>query len=256
MHTSSTSGFAAIRPLLKRIGLDDKETEVYLALLSLKMAKASAIAKASKQERTHTYLILRSLEEKGLVSELERGKVRHFVAEPPQRLKQFVENREKELKSLSPLIDGILPILSSLTKPLTGTPRVTMLSGMEGMRQIYRDAFHQEICGIFNPASMYEAFGKNIVTDILGKQPLRGRDLLIDGPATKKYLKEVPPDEGYQVKILPKTSPFTSDMMIVGDTVVLFAYDDQQTIVRIENAAITDTFRAWFEILWAASTLV
>jgi hypothetical protein len=42
--------------------------------------------------------------------------------------------------------------------------------------------------------------------------------------------------------------------MIVGDIVSLFAYDDQQTIVRIENKNIADAFRAWFEILWNTSS--
>jgi len=132
----------AIRPLLHRIELDDKEIEVYLVLLSLKVARAAAIATASKQSRSHTYLILRSLVEKGLAAEVERGAVIDFIAEPPERLKQYVQNREQELKSLVPLIDGILPTLSSLTKPLTGAPRVVMLKGMDGMRQIYRDALN------------------------------------------------------------------------------------------------------------------
>jgi len=252
----NSSGFSAIRPLLLRIGLDEKEIEVYLALLPLKVARASAIAKAAKQERSHVYLLLRNLEEKGLVSEIERGKVIHFVAESPERLKQYVEERERELKSLSPLIDGILPILSSLTKPLTGAPRVTMLKGVSGMKQMYRDALHQEICGMFNPAANYKAFGENIVSITLGKTPIRGRDLLVDGPATKRYLKEIPPHEDYVVRLLPKETQFETDTMIVGDVVYLIAYDNEQTIVRIENKNIADAFRAWFEILWKAGSAV
>lgn len=255
MKTTS-SGFEAIRPLLLRIGLDDKEIEIYLALMSLKIARASAVAKAAKQDRSHTYLLLRNLEEKGLVSEVERGKVIHFVAESPDRLKQYVEDRERELHSLSPLIDGILPILSSLTKPLTGAPRVTMLKGIRGMKQMYRDALRQEICGMFNPASNYKAFGDNIVSATLGKTPIRGRDLLVNGPETKRYLKEIPPHEDYVVRLLPKETQFETDTMIVGDVVYLIAYDNEQTIVRIENKNIADAFRAWFEVLWQSGTPV
>ncbi len=254
MSTTSLSGFGAIRPLLKRIGLDEKEIEVYLAVLSLKTGRASAIAKAAKQARSNTYLLLRSLEEKGLVSEIVRGKVIHFMAEPPQRLKQYVEERERELQSLAPLIDGILPILSGLTKPLTGTPRVTMLKGKEGMRQIYRDAFKQEILGIFNTENMYAAFGGNIVTQILGKKPnMRGRDLLVNNASAKKYLTEIPQDDDYVIRLLPKGTHFETDTMVFGDIMVVLAYDEEQTIIRIENQHIADAFRAWFEILWAAS---
>ena len=248
------SGFSAIRPLLRRIGLDEKETEIYLAALSLKVARASAIAKAAKVARSNAYLILRSLVEKGLVSEVERGKVIHFVAEPPQRLKQFVEERERELKSLGPLIDGILPMLSSLTKPLTGAPRVTMLRGKEGMRQICNDAFKQELCGVFNPQVMFRAFGGNVVTMILGKKPaMHGRDLLVDGPAATHYRKDVPETEDYHMRTLPKDTKLDADIMIYGDTVAILAYDEELTIVRMQNQNIAAAMHAWFEILWKAS---
>lgn len=254
MNTSPLSGFGAIRPLLKRVGLDDKEIEVYLAVLSLKTERASAIAKAAKQARSNTYLLLRSLAEKGLISEIVRGKVIHFMAEPPQRLKQYVEERERELRSLEPLIDGILPILSGLTKPLIGTPRVTMLKGKEGMRQIYSDALHQEILGIFNPESMYDAFSGNIVTQILGKKPnMRGRDLLVNNASAKRYIKEIPPDDDYAIRLLPPKIYFETDTMVFGDTLVMLAYDEEQTIIRIENQNMADAFHAWFEILWATS---
>lgn len=254
MTTSSPSGFTAIRPLLTRIGLTDKESEIYLALLSLKVARASAVAKAAKMTRSHTYLILRELAQKGLISEIVRGNIIHFIAEPPQRLLQYVEDRERELKSLKPLIDGVLPLLSSLTKPLTGAPRVTMLQGEAGMRQIYRDGLHQEICGIFNPAAAYEAFGGNISTMILGEEPyMQGRDLLVDGPAAKQWMKEVPQHEKYVIRLLPKNVHFDADTMIFGDTVALISYDDEKTIVRIENANIANAFRAWFELMWNVS---
>lgn len=55
----------ALRPLLKKIGLNERETEVYLALLPMKIARASVIAKAAQQSRSHTYIVLRTLQEKG-----------------------------------------------------------------------------------------------------------------------------------------------------------------------------------------------
>ncbi len=255
MSKTPVTRFTAIRPLLSRIGLDAKEIEVYLVILSLKVARASAIAAAAKTTRSHTYIILRNLEQKGLIAEVVRGKVIHFIAEPPQRLKQYVEERERELHSLVPLVDSVLPLLSSFTKPLTGAPHVTMLQGKEGMRQLYRDALNQGICGIFNPDVMYEAFEGNIVTMLLGKHTtMRARDLLMQTHTTGRYLKEVPPDDDYHVRLLPKSAKFETDTMIFGDTVALLAYDDQRTIVRIENKNIADAFRAWFEILWNAST--
>lgn len=245
---------SAIRPLLKRLGLDARETEIYLTLLSLKVARASAVAGAAKQSRSHTYLVLRSLEEKGLVSEIERGKVLHFVAEPPRRLLQYIENREEELRSLRPLVQGALPLLQSMERPLAGQPRVTLLHGLDGMKQVYRDTLPNEFCALFNPQMMYDAFGKNIVTMVLGKgERLRGRDLLVDGKAARRYAGEVEQHERYAIRLLPKTISFATDTIVHGDSVALFAYDDEKTIIRIENQNTADAFRSWFEALWKIS---
>ncbi len=44
---------------------------------------------------------------------------------------------------------------------------------------------------------------------------------------------------------------FMSEMVIFEDTVALFAYDDELTIVKIENKNFADTFRIFFEALWS-----
>ena len=245
---------SSIRPLLRRIGLDDREAEIYLALLPLKIARASTIARSAKQSRSHTYLVLRTLVEKGLVSEVERGKVLHFVAEPPQRLLQYVEDCEEELRGLKPLVASALPVLQSMESPFVGKPRVTMLQGLTGMKQVYRDALPNDFCALFNPEAMYRAFGANVVTMLFGKyRKLSGRDLLVDNDSSQQYIKEVPQDENYVIRLLPKDVHFGTDTILYGDNMVLFAYDDEQTIIRIENQNLSDAFRAWFEALWKIS---
>jgi len=250
------SGTQAIRPLLRQLGLEDKEIEIYLALLPLKMARASTVAKAARQSRSHTYLILRELKERGLVSEIERGKIIHFVAELPKRLLGYLEDRVQKLEDLRPLVEGALPLLDNMKAPLPSTPRVTTLSGLSGMRQVYREILVQEFVGIYNPEVSYKTFGGNIVTILFGEDAIiRGRDLLVDNEGSRKYLKEVPMHEGYDVRLLPKGISFDTDTVVFGNTVALFAFDDEKTIVRIENKHLADTFRAWFEVMWGAAVM-
>jgi len=120
------------------------------------------------------------------------------------------------------------------------------------MKQVYRDILFDDFCAMFNPASMYEAFGENIVTAIGGADAkLKGRDLLIDNPAADRFISEVDQDDDYQVRLFPGETTFATDTIIGKDTVALFSYDIDNTIVRIENKNVADSFRAWFEILWA-----
>ncbi len=244
----------SIRALLRRIGLDEREVDVYLALLPLKIARAAAVAKAAKQSRSHTYLVLRSLEEKGLVSELERGNILHFVVESPQSLLSYVRDREEELQALQPLVEAAIPQLKGMTSPFVGQPRVTMLHGVDGMKQVYRDVLPNDFCALFNAESMYTNFGRNVVKILFGKDAgLRGRDLLVNNAASKQWLREVKPNDNYQVRLLPKGMTFATDTNVSGDIMAIFAYDDEQTIIRIENQNIADAFRTWFEALWAMS---
>lgn len=245
------SGIQAVRPLLRQLGLEEKEIEIYLALLPLKMARASTVAKAARQSRSHTYLILRALKERGLVSEIERGKVIHFVAESPKNLLGYLEDRVQSLRDLQPLVAGALPLLEGMRAPLPHAPRVTTLSGMDGMRQVYREILVQEFVGIYNPEASYKTFGGNIVTMLFGEGAvIRGRDLLVDNEGAKRYLSEVPQHERYHVRLLPRGITFETDTVVFGDTIALFAFDDEKTIVRIENQHLADTFRAWFEVMW------
>ena len=253
-RTRFTSEPASIRPLLQRIGLDEKECEIYIALLSLKVARASSVAKVARQSRSHTYLILRALVEKGLVSEIERGKVLHFVAEPPQRLLGYLDDRRQQLEELRPIVENAIPLFSSITSQFVGQPRVTFLRGIDGMKQVYRDTLKHDFCALFNAEAMYEAFGGNVVTQLLGKHAvLNGRDLLVDNPSARTYIRELDPHPQYKVRLLPKSVTFGTDTIITDDTIALFAYDLDRTIVRIENANIAASFRAWFEVLWRQS---
>ena len=251
----TTTDSPSIRILLERIGLDEREIEVYIALLPLGAARASDIAKASKQSRSHTYLILRSLREKGLVSEVEKGKVIEFVAEPPKRLMAYLQDREEEMRRLQIMTERVLPQLQSLSTTLEAQPRVTFLTGLEGMKRVYRDAMMEEFYGIFNPEVMYNLFEENVFLTIFGSQiHLRGKDLLVSNDAAKQYMKEVPQHENYHIRLLPPGVQFASDTLIYGDTINLFAYDDERTIVRIENQNLANTFRAWHEMMWEMST--
>ena len=244
----------SLRPLLRRIGLDERETEVYLALLPMKIGRASSVAKAAKQSRSHTYLVLRSLEEKGLASEIERGGILHFVAESPQRLLSFLQDKEEEIRSVKPLVEGALPFLQSLTTPLVGEPRITKQKGIDAMKQAYRDALSSEYCALFNPETMYRTFSRSIVHILFGQQErLEGRDLLVSGSFAERFIEETEQNHRYEIRLLPSTCRFQTDTIVSGDTLILFAYDEEKTVIRIENKNIADTFRSWFDALWATA---
>lgn len=248
---SAAKTHQAIRPLLKKIGLDEREVEVYLALLALKVAPASLIAKEARQERSNTYLVLRSLKEKGLISEVERGRIFHFVAEEPERLLGYIEDKEKEMHQARTLLSGAMPLLRGMTKPLAGKPRVTLSTGFEAVKQTYRDLLLQEFVGAYNLQNIYDAFGETVVASLFSKSTeLRGRELIVDNAAGRKYFKEQTTPT-LHTRFLPKHIQIEGDSLIFSDTIALFAYDEENTVIRIENENLANHFRGWFEMLWS-----
>tara|TARA_Y100000310_G_scaffold337126_1_gene423387 strand:+ start:1331 stop:2104 length:774 start_codon:yes stop_codon:yes gene_type:complete len=256
MAETSNPHYRSIHVLLKRIGLNEKEISVYLALLATKTAKVVDIAREAKQSRSNTYLILRSIMEKGLASEVSLNGTTHFIAEPPSRLINFTKKKERELQELSSQLTDILPLLQQMTAPLIGKPHVTLSYGLEGMEAIYSDAIAYRFASLFNPKAMYDAFGVNLaMTLATKKQRIRGRDLLVDGPETKRYIKETEPDPEYEYKLLPKRVTFYGDTLIFNDTIVLFPYDSEMTIVRIEHQNLANVFMSYFDFMWESCSV-
>lgn len=255
MSPLSREQLIVIRNIFRGMGLEDKEIDVYLTLIPLKSAPVSIIAKASKQPRTSIYFILDKLQEKGFVSEVESGKITQYVAEPPEKLINHAQEMQTKFHRIEQQIHDALPFLSSLVSPMATTPKVTLLHGIDGMKKTYREVFSQTFIGLYNPQLMYDTFGMTTTEYLFQKKKifLKGRDLVVDGPALERLIQDHPPTGELDYRILPSGTTFHSDAIVYGDHVALFAYDHQHTIVRIENKQIADMIRSWFEALWQIS---
>lgn len=244
-----------LRNMLFNIGLDEKESDVYLALLTTKTSSVSALSKIIDCKRTTLYFILDRLCEKGFVSLVKRGNVRNYVAEPPEKLIAHTQERQQNFRRIEQQLNNALPLFQSLTSDDANTPHVKMLHGMEGLKQTYLEILPHEFLGMVNPEIMYQAFGMlapHLLFD--GGLDLRGRDLVTNGPHIQRYVKELPVTEHYDYRILPEGITFDCDVIIWDNKVALFSYDAQHTIIQIENEQIHNMFKSWFEGFWKISS--
>jgi len=93
-----------ILPLeLRKLGLTEKEVRVYLAALELGYASVQNIAKQARISRPTAYEVIRSLKNRGLISESKDKNKRYLTAESPDNLlgilrrqKREIEERERE----------------------------------------------------------------------------------------------------------------------------------------------------------------
>src|SRR4030042_4827088 len=94
---------------LKKIGLSDKESKIYLTSLSRGPETAPNLAKNSNIVRPTAYVIIDSLIVKGLMSSYDQDKKTYFTAEAPEHLvsllrlqKKDIEEKEREIEKLIP----------------------------------------------------------------------------------------------------------------------------------------------------------
>lgn len=119
-----------LKEILPAFGLTETETGVYLDLLEYGTQTISEISRTSKLHRPAIYRALPHLKEKGLISERRIGKLIHYAAEPPERLRTQVESLHDEL-------DLIIPKLRQLQD--NKTPVVRRLDGKSGVHAVYED---------------------------------------------------------------------------------------------------------------------
>lgn len=140
-----------IKNILKDFGLTEPEIKVYLASLELGSQPASVIAKKAGLKRGHTYNMLESLIQKGIVQEFTRDKMRFFSGRSPTTLLSVVEHREDQLEKLRQGLIQVIPSLEHIFNPLLIQPRVRFFQGIEGIKEIYEDTIripNQNIFGI------------------------------------------------------------------------------------------------------------
>ncbi len=122
-----------IQQYLEKIGLNKQESLVYLNTLKLGIAKASEIAQKANIKREASYYILKTLQEKGFISEVIKSGVKHYSAIQPKRILEIIEE-EKQQKAES--IKEILPELEALQKIALTRPKIEVYEGVGGFKTI------------------------------------------------------------------------------------------------------------------------
>lgn len=231
-----------LKKLLEDLGLEEKEAKVYLALLSLGEATATAISEKSNLDRTLIYQLTNKLIEKGLVSYIIRNNVKYFSAASPQKLIQDLKEKEEQLQKAMPQLIGLTKIKEQETK-------VEIYRGKEGLRTILKD--------IIRTKKDYIAFGeegrfqKVLPIDVhqflreLEKNNIHER-VLVREDMKGKVLKS----KNSAFKYLPKDylSPVT--ILVYENKIANFIWTLPYYVILTKNKEVADSFRSHFELLW------
>ncbi|MBP9718313.1 hypothetical protein KBD59_03385 [Candidatus Gracilibacteria bacterium] len=250
--------------LLQKIGLTDKDAEVYLACLELGTQPASVIAKKASLKRPTTYLILEGLLKRGLVSEYNGANVKYFTAVSPDYLVNYVEKQKRELSQHQHELEQYLPQLHSLANPYTISPKVRFYEGVEGIERVMDDTLKSST-KIMCYSSTDSWFSRQDTRDYITqygrkrvhqyKIPMRA--MYLDTELSRKY-HEMDYPRGADGTTLSEWRWFDKSVTELNNEINI--YDNKVAIVTIsrteligiiiESKEIANTHRAIFEEAW------
>jgi sugar-specific transcriptional regulator TrmB len=234
---------------LMHSGLDSKERAIYMALLKLGESPVLAIAKEAEVKRPTTYVVLSTLESKGFVSRVLKGKKVFFAPQHPKKILVEAELRLKEMKDA-------IPQLESMMQQRDNRPRVTVYEGKSQLDKAYDEAFliEGEVVALSNSALVQEVFARTLQkVTYKASEKFRTRELLDDSETSRVYAsKHAGPY--WQPRIMPKEfSPFETDIAVFENTTLITSAKKEYFTVKLESEEIANTFRALFEAMWQIS---
>ena len=226
---------------LKKIGLSESESKGYLALLKLGSSTVAKITKEVKLHRSNVYDFLDNLLAKGLVSYVIKAGVKHFKATHPNKLHDYVKEKED-------IVSTILPDLKELAKFSKDVLNVEVFEGVEGVKTLLKDVLREAkdhvIMGI--DETMFQKKLGHFMDWYFKEEKKLG---FVERILTKDNVKFVYEYKSAIYRYLPAESFNPTPTYVYGDNVAILIWEPF-SVIRIKNAALADSYNKYFEILW------
>lgn len=251
-----------IAKLLAPLGLNEKEVAIYVSLLKTGGATVSQIAHETGIARTYVYDIAEDLKIKGFLSMLEKRGVRTYAALSHAELVAFIKRKNEELEMLGKRVSEAVSDFESLRQGAKQPTKVEFFSGTDGVLHIYDQIksdlkkLHEpfEIVTIFSPEKLEAAFpGWFEQKKFIDISPfMTKRDIVNESKIFRHHLHQRMEGLGkYFYKIWPKEKgEFPADTLCWGNKIAFVELSSYPTGTIIENEAVANTFRMWFENMW------
>lgn len=230
--------------ILEELGLSKGEIKVYLTLLELGSSKVGVIIEKSKMASSAVHNSLNSLKEKGLISYVKKGEIKHYQAVPPKQIVDFIEDKKKQLLEILPALELKQKLSQERqeaeifegTKGIMAMLNALIEDGRKGDEYRFFATFleekNEEIQKFFRKFDLKRA-EKGLI--VKGIAPLKIKSLFVG----RKVLK---------IKFV--NFPIPSDISIFKNKVALIAWGDKPVGYLIRSPQIYSMFKNFFESIW------
>ena len=245
--------------ILQAVGLDAKQSQLYVAGLQLGTAPASDYAKSAGLNRISAYNLLEELVHRGYFTVVKKVRAKWYAPVAPE----FVA---LEARKSAEALERVLPELRSLQGAKYRQPRVRFFEGWEGVRHVYEDTLtaSSELLNFANSA-VVRKFWPMYDEEYVEERVKRGIHLRGIAPddATGKHVHGEDRERLREIRLVPASDfDFTNEINIYDHKVAICSFDsglkgDKDMFgVIIESKEVAETQRQIFEMAWryASST--
>jgi DNA-binding MarR family transcriptional regulator len=217
--------------------------------LSLVLPAVNSIAFKSGLKRPTAYLILDSLQQKGLVSLVPRSRKVLFVAESPEKLATDLTKKQE-------LVKVSLPNLLAIYNVRKEKPQVLLHEGKEAVAALYEKILLAKkvdfFCTINDVEAAFPDYPKRIMKTAMGGS-MKFRELLGRNAKDVSYAKAMQHGENYQQRFLPDGMSLPTDNVLCDGSVMFFSYQPYMFAVQISSKGIYDSLSTLFELAWRSA---
>ena len=244
---------------LKQLGLSEKETDVYLAILRSGKTTPARVSRDTGINRATVYANAKTLTEKGLISEDLGGKTLYLVAEPVTSFLDTISKEKKALLAKEKVAKSAMEELSELTRSIQySVPKIKFIEEARLSEYLYKQspvwtestlANKTTYLGIQDPTFVenysdwidwyWQTMDKRVALKLL--------------TAKSKFEKELPIDkyERRQLKYWPEVDQVSATIWIMGSYIAMIQTQVRpHYIVEIHDAALGANLQKVFQSLW------
>lgn len=247
----------AIEDTLKKIGFTEGEIKVYLALLELGSTTTWELTKKSQISGSKVYEVLERLLKKGLVSSVTKNNVKYFESSSPERILDYLEDKNKEIEQEKREIQKIIPDLL-LKKAISKKSEVRVFMGFEGAKAVFEETLKDckkgdEMLGwglTAQPESWESYFNER--EKIRSKKGIVYKTIINEEYESLHKTRKNFPNTFF--RFFPKGFEMPTAILIWKNKVSLYVITKENPLtILIESQETADSFKKSFELLWKSA---
>jgi len=240
---------------LKHLGLTQEEIELYLVALEQGYATVLEFARKTNIPRTTVYLLIDSLIEKKMLSQIIEGKKKRYIPVAPDILIERAQKQKEQINETIISLRQDLPQLAALFNLNHGKPKIQYYEGVRDSSKIYEAALDADkiyrFCLSDQTTAILGEYEHMFLVSLMRKM-IHTKEILSESQEHKKYQKEYASSRN-EIVCLPIHYSANVDYMLYDDKVAFFTYKDRSPVCMvIHDQEIAHFERVRFMLLWDA----